>query len=338
MFNESLMKLRGISCLLVVVYHFFNLISYHTGGGPLIINLGMVGVCIFFSISGYLIPFSLERYGVTKFLLKRTLRIFPTAITALFIIIIFYMLFDQESLKNFSVGSIALNFLLLAEITKGPFFDGVYWTLTYELLFYVYLALFYFMTRSILLYLILNTLFLFFIKVYFSIYSISASHDFLVLSMYSFGCFFNIGLLLFILNKSTNNKIAILLLLANLFLALNSFRQFGSLTVFTLFIFELYLIKIIIFPDSNNIFYKLNSLGANYRDGTNKLFIFFGTISFPFYLIHNQITIIIFNSMLSFDSFFLPIIILCFIFSIFLASLLHKYIELPTAKIKLTNF
>jgi len=34
MFNESLMSLRGASCLLVVVYHFFNLVSYHTGGGP----------------------------------------------------------------------------------------------------------------------------------------------------------------------------------------------------------------------------------------------------------------------------------------------------------------
>jgi len=86
----------------------------------------MVGVCIFFSISGYLIPFSLERYGFTKFLLKRTLRIFPTAITALLIIIIFYMLFDQGSLKKFNFESIILNFLLLAELTKGPFFDGVY--------------------------------------------------------------------------------------------------------------------------------------------------------------------------------------------------------------------
>lgn len=337
MFNESLMSLRGISCLLVVIYHYFNLVSYHSGGEPLIINLGMVGVCIFFSISGYLIPFSLERYGFIKFLLKRTLRIFPTAITALFIIIIFYVLFDQESLKNFSVSSIILNFLLLAEMTKGPFFDGVYWTLTYELLFYVYLALFYFMTRSILLYLILNTLFLFSLKAYFNIYSISVSHEFLVASMYSFGCFFNIGLLLFILNKNKNNKMAILFLLANLFLALYSFRQFGSITVFTLFIFELYLIKIIILPDLNNIFYKLNLLGANFRDGINKLFIFFGTISFPFYLIHNQITIIIFNSTPSIDSFFLPIIILCFIFSIFLSLLLHKFIELPTAKINFTN-
>ena len=247
------------------------------------------------------------------------------------------MLFDQGSLKKFNFESIILNFLLLAELTKGPFFDGVYWTLTYELLFYVYLASFYFMTRSILLYLIINTFFLFFIKVYFNIYSIAASHEFLVISMYSFGCFFNIGLLLYILNKNTNNKIAILFLSANLFLAVYSFIQFGLLTAFTLFIFELYLIKITIYPDSNNIFYKLNLFGVNVAESSSKLFIFFGTISFPFYLIHNQITIIIFDNLLSFDSLFLPIIILCFIFSIFLSSLLHKYIELPTAKIKFTN-
>jgi len=83
-------------------------------------------VYAFFSISGYLIPFLLERYSHRNFLIKRTLRIFPTAVTGLIIILAFYYFSSTEESSKFDMKSLAMNFLLLAEFTQGPFIDGVF--------------------------------------------------------------------------------------------------------------------------------------------------------------------------------------------------------------------
>ena len=140
--------LRGIAALLVCIFHF----NYVTNQTILsITELGKLGVPIFFVISGVVIPLAMIKSNYQfrdwkTFFAKRLARIEPAYLASLAIVLIFYYLrryfpgSPQDSMP--SGRDILLHFgYLIPFVDNAHWFLGVYWTLGIELQFYLSLSL-----------------------------------------------------------------------------------------------------------------------------------------------------------------------------------------------------
>lgn len=94
----------------------------------------ILGVSLFFLITGYLIPSMCERYRRTAFLINRFFRIFP-ALAGSLVLLGTFLYFSQGitfELKEY-LSSLSLTFFY----TRIENISGVLWTLAIELLFYL---------------------------------------------------------------------------------------------------------------------------------------------------------------------------------------------------------
>ena len=107
-YDPGLDILRGISILLVVLYHLD--LNY---SGIVLFKGGFIGVDIFFVISGYLITSILfinlkeKKFSFKEFFLKRFVRIFPVYILVIFITLVFsYFILLPNQLVDLSRSSL----------------------------------------------------------------------------------------------------------------------------------------------------------------------------------------------------------------------------------------
>jgi peptidoglycan/LPS O-acetylase OafA/YrhL len=135
--------LRGIAALCVVFEHggdhSFAAFRGFTHG---IFSLGKFGVAVFFLTSGFVIPLSLERTGSLKqFWIGRFFRLYPLYWFCLIAAVVFTLFgigeisdphFGQHLLRN-----AAVNITMLQGLLRIPNAEGLYYTLTMELIFYV---------------------------------------------------------------------------------------------------------------------------------------------------------------------------------------------------------
>lgn len=107
------------------------------------ISLGLFGVSVFFLISGFVIPFSLERRNSLHFMENRLMRIIPTIAFTLGIccvaLSICHALIPTNTYE-FSFWTYLSNILLFRPFVGHQFIDGVTWTLEIEMLFYIAMA------------------------------------------------------------------------------------------------------------------------------------------------------------------------------------------------------
>jgi peptidoglycan/LPS O-acetylase OafA/YrhL len=103
---------------------------------------GPFGVAVFFLISGFVIPFSLEQKGGLRFLLARFFRIFPTYFASLALSMAALSLASRYWGTAFthSAGAIAANGLLVNNLLGIPSIDPINWTLSIEIKFYLLAA------------------------------------------------------------------------------------------------------------------------------------------------------------------------------------------------------
>lgn len=140
---ENLDLLRGIAALAVVLYHYFYHYSniYGTGINLPIFAVGKLGVNLFFVLSGFVIFISLHRAcSSVNFIKKRFNRLFPTYWLCL---VLTFAVVSILGLPGREVDFITflINFTMLQEFLGYDNLDGAYWTLTYELAFYFISAL-----------------------------------------------------------------------------------------------------------------------------------------------------------------------------------------------------
>ncbi len=154
-------QLRGVACLLVLASHWLgvfkanpSLISFSTGF-PVFevfeydalsflviheyINFGALGVAIFFLISGFVIPFSLEKLEFKYFLMARFFRLYPVYLVC-FSITTMTILFSSrywETLLPFDFFGVLSNGLLINNLFGIQSIDLVSWTLSVEIKFYL---------------------------------------------------------------------------------------------------------------------------------------------------------------------------------------------------------
>jgi peptidoglycan/LPS O-acetylase OafA/YrhL len=141
--NATIDYLRGLAALMVCVCHY-----RHTLPEPLsaLAKHGEIGVQIFFVISGFIIPYSMEKAGYQlvdfgRFWLKRLVRLQPTFWVAL----LFTFLLSRAS-SHFKGGTPAFSFSDLAASAvywRVPSENPVIWTLIVELKYYLFISLLY---------------------------------------------------------------------------------------------------------------------------------------------------------------------------------------------------
>lgn len=139
--------LRGIAALLVVWLHvtqnFLRLSPHRPPAGQWLadvaqsLDVGRVGVVLFFLVSGYVIPSSI-RFGAASplraFAIRRFFRIYPAYwLSVPFCAFATWWLWGMP----FGATELLVNLTLLQDLFGVPSASGVYWTLLVELAFYV---------------------------------------------------------------------------------------------------------------------------------------------------------------------------------------------------------
>lgn len=133
--------LRGLAALLVVFQHVGpDLLPRQAAFIHQRLDLGIFGVFLFFLISGYIVPASLERRGdVREFWLGRIFRIYPLYLA----VIVAALLAMPRDHSGIAVAAFSHPFvntvgngLLLQFVTGGTNALSVAWTLCFEMVFY----------------------------------------------------------------------------------------------------------------------------------------------------------------------------------------------------------
>ena len=106
-------------------------------------NFGEYGVFVFFLVSGYIVPASLERKGSLRaFWTSRGFRLFPMYAAAIVLAAIAYWnrFGTIRGAEHHPLTSVMSWLLMLPNLLTGPNVPNVTWTLSYEMVFYLLLA------------------------------------------------------------------------------------------------------------------------------------------------------------------------------------------------------
>jgi peptidoglycan/LPS O-acetylase OafA/YrhL len=137
--------LRGIAALWVVLFH-------ASAGGHVphnfLFDLGDNGVAIFFALSGFVIAHSIRGHKITpgyigRFALRRSIRLDPALWASIALFVAFAFVSARTKHQPFAAPSLAdlgANVTYTQIFFDLPSINTVYWTLTYEVQFYLVLV------------------------------------------------------------------------------------------------------------------------------------------------------------------------------------------------------
>jgi peptidoglycan/LPS O-acetylase OafA/YrhL len=298
--NSNRIKLldsfRAISILIVILFHFFsrwaNLTSY--GYTYDYFKFGKLGVQFFFMISGFVIFYTLENtHNLFDFWKKRFIRLLPSMLIASLLTYLVFSIFDATNIfptshkfKNViaSITFIQPDILssLFGRRIDFDYVSGSYWTLWYEIQFYIFISLIYFLNKARFKYnFFIASIPLYLLNLYVDggwLKSILKQLVFLEAMP-----FFILGVIYYILFKGiSKNRILFFVLLGivilNLIYPLNvySYKKVSILIFNFLFILMIYVPKSLSFLE-------------------NKFINYIGISSYFLYLIHENIGILLIN-------------------------------------------
>lgn len=293
--------LRGVAILLVAIFHgyyrYSDVIPYGNYLNSFsLARYGWLGVELFFMISGFVIYMSVEKYKTFgAFMFRRWVRLFPAMLFCSLLIFITAHYFPERPAGLPTISDVLSGLLFIDPAwlnliisNKLGLLEGAFWSLFVEFKFYILFGFMYYYfgkttAKAMLFISFFSTVI---IKVIVK-YSYLSSHSIIValnniFSIYfTFGYFiwFLIGVLVYELRKdwSINKVIQILFssLLACLYIRESQSSDYS-------FVFAAMLITIFIAPIYNK--YIMRMLTA-------RLLIFYGFISYPFYLLHENFMI-----------------------------------------------
>ncbi|MEV8633383.1 acyltransferase [Streptosporangium sp. NPDC051023] len=128
--------LRGLGAVAVLLEHL--LPWFMPALRPYWFNLGMYGVLVFFLVSGYIIPVSLEGRGdVRAFWISRIFRLYPIylLVVALVLVMAFWLPVRQQVPRDLS--AVAGHVTMLLDVVHMGGLADTMWTLSYEMVFYL---------------------------------------------------------------------------------------------------------------------------------------------------------------------------------------------------------
>ena len=339
-------NLRGIAALLVVASHFggvfYNsheavhfllqinsvdihreLKIYETTNNLRYLNLGCLGVSLFFLISGFVIPFSLDKYPPIKFLINRFFRIYPTywiglgiGLVCLYINSLLY-----TSNFNFDLGYLMKQAFLVRDLFWIPSIDGVSWTLEIELKFYLIMLITYKMFKRTYYSILFSVLLLGFSVLCMQILNIENNLKSLICLDVPFFVFMFIGS---VFNLIYKQKIDIKISIINIMLFFSSFVYLLNYALDK----NLWFIHVINYAFSLFVFTICLVFSKNIKN--SKLLNFLANISFPLYAVHALLGYSLLEYLIiirKVDMYISSILVLVIV--ILVAFLIHILVELP---------
>lgn len=286
-------SLRGLAILSVLFFHTYarwpDLMPY---GGIykefVLFKYGYLGVYLFFLISGFVILMSLERCSTFKeFIKKRWLRLFPAMLIAsILIFLTASFLYERPMgaprLADVVSGITFINPFFLQIIFGGRWgmLEGAFWTLFVEVVFYILfgLSFFYKRKKAIQILAILSIIgMLVRCALKFNILlglPVVFWEFFSTLGLQYF-CWFTTGALTYEFNKKKEKKYLFYLLISGFFSAMTMLNSDGLMSFFI----SICIVMIFIAPLFNCLIEKVLS---------NRVLVFFGFISYPLYLLHED--------------------------------------------------
>jgi peptidoglycan/LPS O-acetylase OafA/YrhL len=328
MSNKRLLELdalRGIAAISVMLYHYltrYDELFNKSGQVSIDLSYGKYGVELFFLISGFVIFMSIkDSTTIRKFAYKRAVRLYPAyfiAVLLTFIIVTSFGLPGRES----TLTDVLVNFTMLQGFIPGVnHVDGVYWTLTVEIIFYFIIAflIVFHLTRRISLICIIWIITALSLEVTSNYFEISILSIAKTLLITKYCHLFIIGIMFYKIKHKPHFRYYTIIMACLLYdIILKDY-------VSNVFIFLLILLFICL-------------INGYLRFLNNRSLIYLGSISYPLYLVHQNIGYVILNMFnnLGIENhivFLVPVII-----SIAIASLITFYIEKPLQRLKQTKF
>jgi peptidoglycan/LPS O-acetylase OafA/YrhL len=137
-----LQTLRGLAAFLVLIIHSWLLFKEQLNFSSTvldffilgIVDIGKIGVVIFFLISGFLLPYSMKKKKISDFVKNRFFRLYPTYWFSILLALIFVGGYSFEQV----IGNISMfqTFLFVDDMI------GAFWTMPIELVLYVFCIVF----------------------------------------------------------------------------------------------------------------------------------------------------------------------------------------------------
>jgi peptidoglycan/LPS O-acetylase OafA/YrhL len=319
-------SLRGIAVVSVLLYHYTVAYDQHfkiNSPGHFHFRFGFLAVELFFIISGFVIFLTLDNTRKSAdFLVSRFSRLYPAYWAAIAITLLTLYFLPVPTLGHFTMKEVLLNVTMFEGFFKGVHpIDQVYWTLKFELTFYIIMYLL-FVGKALrhisrfcypwLLLSLLSCLFPIPLKKYLD-----------VLLILQYAPLFVAGIHFYKLKKNPGERQAHLLILLSLIVQLpwvwhmniddsNDYAVMGFIILFYA------------------IFYWFVFKGLPFLN--HRVLVFFGTISYSLYLLHNVIGycfIYRLRAIVDKQIFYVP---LTFAISVSIASFVSFAIEKPAMK------
>ena len=132
--NMQIEGLRGLACLMIVLFHIFyqyNVFCLGQDGPWLLKHWGEFGVGVFIFISGYyLIDFEKEQFSFLNFLKKRLLRLYPIYAVAVILIFVIRSFTHVSGFTAVTWKDLLLNLTLLNGYVDKPYIEPAHWYMT----------------------------------------------------------------------------------------------------------------------------------------------------------------------------------------------------------------
>lgn len=309
--EKSIDYLRAISIIFIVLYHFTTryeeVINKHFSN-VISLRYFCVGVAVFFTISGYLI----KEMSFSKLIDKIVFRLYPSFIIAMLLTTV-VRLTSNISLYNITIKQIIFNLTMVPKVFGVESIDGAYWSLFVTITFYIYMYWFYkfekkYSVLNILIVWCIGSFILNFISIYVFDCKILYYMKWLLLSEYSL--YFTIG---FFLNyeyssKNTRNNIIMLVLF---------FANFFVIDPIYLLFYGVIICLFVLLKKQINIVPKF----------IDSILLYISKVSYPLFLCHQVIGFIIIYKLENYNVNSYLAILLAFLVTIIIASLIHFIVE-----------
>jgi peptidoglycan/LPS O-acetylase OafA/YrhL len=143
----SVQILRGLAALSVAWFHLTG--AYADGLAKMSGSLGWLGVDVFFVISGFIVPYSLQKRfpeyrfkNYSEFVLRRIIRLDPPYIASILLAVTLTYISSMTpgfrgGTPHFSISQVLAHLFYGPPILGYDWIQPVYWTLAYEFIFYL---------------------------------------------------------------------------------------------------------------------------------------------------------------------------------------------------------
>jgi len=111
------------------------------------LDIGKIGVLLFFGVSGFVIPYSIKKYktsALKNFIISRFFRLYPVYCLSIILAVLIGAFISDIIVIPPGISTFLINFTMFQKFFFVENIIGVYWTLQIELAFYILCGLYYY--------------------------------------------------------------------------------------------------------------------------------------------------------------------------------------------------